>query len=374
MRVLHLIKATGLAGAEAHLLVLLDGLRRAGLDARLLVLVAPGNPVEALARAAGDRGIPITRRSLLGDLDVSLGPRLAREFSRAKPAIVHTHLIHADVHGLVAARLAGVPAVVTTRHNLNPFRTRPLSRLLHRLYWPRVDGCIAVSDGVARFAIEIEGASPAQVRTIRHGLEEPPRGPDRPALRADLGIRESDRVVGMVGRLVEQKGFLYGLEAFALIADRCPDCHLLIAGEGPVRTELERRVGELDLTARVRFLGWRSDAAALMRAFDLLLVPSLWEGFGFVILEAMARGVPIIASAVGGIPEVVITGSTGILVQPRDVEGMGRALANLLDDGTRRQGMGQAARERVRAHFSAQRMVAETIGLYQELMDRKARK
>jgi glycosyltransferase involved in cell wall biosynthesis len=311
---------------------------------------------------------------VLGDLDVSLWPRLAREFRRARPAIVHTHLIHADLHGLVAARLAAVPIVVTTRHNLNPFRSRPLSRLLHRLYWPRVDGCIAVSEGVARFAVEIEGAPPARVRTIRHGLAEPAPDPDRAALRARLGIGEGERIVGMVGRLVEQKGFAFGLEAFARIADRFPDGRLLIAGDGPLRRELERRAETLGLSGRVLFLGWCPDAAALMGALDLLLVPSLWEGFGLVILEAMARGLPVIASAVGGIPEVVVAGTTGILVQPRDVDGISRALAELLDDGARRQHLGQAARERVRENFGAQRMVAQTIELYNELAGRKARR
>jgi glycosyltransferase involved in cell wall biosynthesis len=373
MRVVHLIKATGLAGAEAHLLVLLEGLRRAGIEAQLLILVEPGNPAEALGRAAAERGIPAARRVILSDLDVSLWPRLARDFRHVRPAIVHTHLIHADVHGLVAARLASVPIVVTTRHNLNPFRARPFFRLLHRFYWPAVDAAIAVSDGVRRFSVDVEHAAPAGVRTIRLGIDEPEAGADPAALRAELGIAASDRVVGMVGRLVEQKGFVFGLEAFARVADRFPNCRLVVAGDGPLRRVLERHAQGLGVSARVLFLGWRPDAAALMSAFDVLLVPSLWEGFGFVILEGMQRGLPIVASAVGGVPEVVADGTTGLLTQPRDVAGIGRALAELLADDPHRQRLGRLARERAREHFSAQRMVADTIELYNGLVAETAR-
>ena len=154
----------------------------------------------------------------------------------------------------------------------------------------------------------------------------------RAALRGELQLPPDALLVGMVCRLIEQKGVVYGLRAFARIAPQFPSAHLVIAGDGPRRAALESEAKTLGVADRVHFLGWRDDAPPVLAALDVLLMPSLWEGFGLVMLEAMAQTVPIIGSAVSAIPEVMVDGETGRLVPPRDVGALAQALGELLDD------------------------------------------
>jgi glycosyltransferase involved in cell wall biosynthesis len=166
--------------------------------------------------------------------------------------------------------------------------------------------------------------------------------------------------------LIEQKGVRYGLQAFQQIAEVFPQAHLVIAGKGPLQDELEQQT---TLGERVHFLGWRDDVPTLLAALDVLIAPSLWEGFGLVLLEAMAQQTPIIGSAVSAIPEVVKHGETGLLVPPRDVDALAEALHQLLRDRPLRQHMGLLGRDRLETQFSAARMVEETVALYHTLLD-----
>ena len=146
-----------------------------------------------------------------------------------------------------------------------------------------------------------------------------------------------------------------------------------MTGDGPLRAELEARAAQPDLTERVHFLGWRTEMAPIYAALDIFLMPSLWEGFGLVLLEAMAQGVPVVGSAVSAIPEVVADGETGLLVPPRDPVALAEALAALLADPARRAAMGAAGRARLEAEFSPARMVGATAALYERLAAIKGR-
>ncbi len=188
-------------------------------------------------------------------------------------------------------------------------------------------------------------------------------------LIAELKLSSDTQFIGMVCRLIEQKGVRYGLEAFIQLADNFPTTHLLVAGEGLLQPELEARTQAAGLSNRVHFLGWRSGAAALMAGLDILLAPSLWEGFGLVLLEAMAQQTPIVASKVSAIPEVVTDRETGLLVEPRDINGLKDALSELLKDAALRQHMGLMGRDRLETAFSATRMVNETIEVYHTVTD-----
>jgi len=174
-------------------------------------------------------------------------------------------------------------------------------------------------------------------------------------------------VVGSVCRLVEQKGLLYGLRGFARAVARFPEAHYVIAGDGPLRAALEAEAARLGLAQNVHFLGWRDDARALMAGLDVLLAPSLWEGFGLVFLEAMALGVPVIASRVSAIPEVVIDGETGWLVPPRDPAAIGAALDDALADPSAARLRGERGRQRLVGHFSPDTMVERTLAVYRGL-------
>ncbi len=366
MRVQHVIKVTGVAGAERHLLTLIPGLRERGVDARLLALVEPDNPVEALRIEAERAQIPFERMVIRSNADARLIGQLRAHFRKNQPEIVHTHLLHADLYGIPAARLAGVPRVITSRHNDDDFRRKTHWRAIHRVQWRMLDAGIGISDAIRRFCIDVEGAPPEKVTTVRYGIDAAPRDPaqkaaDRAAVRAELGIEPDAPIIGMVGRLIPQKGFAYGIEAFAALNH--PTVHLVIAGDGSLRPELEEQAAD-----RVHFLGWRTDIDRLMRAFDVFLMPSLWEGFGLVLLETMVCAVPVIASRVSAIPEIVVDGETGILAPPRDSAALTAALDRLLNDADVRTTMGSAGAARVRDVFGAARMIDATYGLYESVL------
>lgn len=368
MLVVHIIKAKGVAGAERHLLALLPALRVRGVDARLLALADPRGRADGLIAAARERGVPAGGVRILADGDPSLLARLSRLLRRQRPAIVHTHLIHADFYGIPAARLAGVPAVVTTRHNDDAFRRRWPVRGINRALWRRVQAGVAVSAAVGRFSVEIEGAPPEKVTVIHHGLALADHRAERDSIRRSLGCGPADLLVGMVGRLTAQKGMTHGLEAFAAIAGPAPRAQLVIVGEGPLRGPLAARARRLGLGERVRLLGWRDDAARLMAGLDVFLAPSLWEGFGIVLLEAMAQATAIVASDAGAIPEIVEHGHSALLAPPRDARGLADHLRMLLEDGRARERIGQAGRARLIERFTVERMVTETLALYNRLV------
>lgn len=375
---LHIFKITNIAGSENHLLTLLAGLRSSDFDARFLLLVEPGNPQDAFIQAAAARGIPTKQLIIRRDLDPALFLKLWRYLRDLRPAIVHTHLIHADLHGILAAKLARVPVIVTSRHNDDDFRRRFPYQQINRILWRLADGGIAISDAIRRFVIEVEGAPPAKVRTILYGLDPAPdpavqiadKAAARAKLRAELDLSEDAILLGMVCRLIEQKGIPYALRAFARIADDFSDTALVLAGDGDQRAELEALAVELGIADRVFFLGWRGETAPIFAALDVFLMPSLWEGFGLVLLEAMAQAVPVVGSAVSAIPEVVVDGETGILCPPRDVDALIAALTTLLNDPELRQQMGAAGRARLEAAFNPARMVQATADFYTELLNK----
>ncbi len=372
MRIAHIIKATRISGAERHLLFLLAGLRGRGVDARLIILVEPAQPMDEMVSAAEAHQIPILRLPIFRDYDLPLLWRLRRALAQIKPDIVHTHLIHADLYGAVAAKLARVATVVSSRHLDDAFRYRPRWRRINRGLWAMIDGGIAISAAMKQFALEVEEAPADKVHVVLYGMEykwlsDQDIQAARQRLRAELNLSADAQALGMACRLVEQKGIPYALEALRRIRAAFPRAHLVIAGDGELADELRRLASRLGVADRVHWLGWRADAAELMAAFDVFLLPSLHEGFGLVLLEAMARRAPIVASRVGAIPEIVIDGETGILVEPRNAEALAQAMTHLLNDRALRKYMGLLGAARLEEHFSVERMVARTITVYEKV-------
>lgn len=367
-RVIHLIKATGIAGAERHLLDLLPQLRARGCDAHLWVLTEPRRPVVEFLDEARARGIPTESLTIRADLDLALLVRLVRRFRQTRPDMVHTHLVHADVLGGLAAHWAGVHAVVTTRHNDDAFRRLLPFRALNGWLWRRVDAGIAVSSSVERFSREIEFAR-APIQVIHHGVASVARS-DRGNARDALGIPSDAVVIGLACRLTKQKGVTHALQAFAMVSAAYPQAILLVAGDGPERRKLESQAARSDGRERVRFLGWQADSGPVLSALDVLMAPSLWEGFGMVLLEGMARGVPILATTAGAIPEIVADGETGLLVPPGDAAALAAALDRLLGDAALRARLGAAGAERAQRDFGLSRMAEETLASYAKVLAR----
>lgn len=369
MRVLHIQRAKGISGSERHLLTLLPALASAGVEVALCVLtVGDGDQFVRAARGEGLHVIP-TRAG--PDVNPALVARLVRIIHEQKPDIVHTHLVHADLHGLIAAAVTRTPSV-SSQHTPPSYNRRVTYRWTGRLANTLTRRRIAISNHVAEHMATAQHARPGTVDVVPYGIDVDAWVDVAPlALPGVEAVgREDVVVVGVASRLVAGKGHDVLLDACELVADRAPSLRVVIAGVGELRTHLEQRVATLP-TGTVQLLGFVSEMPAFMAACDALAFPTSPirdEGFGFVALEAMAAGKPVLATAVGPIPEVVVDGVTGMLVEPDSPRALSEALLALVDDPARRRTMGCAGRERARQEFSVARMVERTVRVYEQVV------
>ena len=369
MRAVHISKVKGIAGSEQHLLMLLPGLAAHGVEVSMLVLEEADGSAGEFCEALAERGIPARRVPIRGHLDPALPGRLAAELRAARPDLVHTHLLHADLYGLPAARRAGVPHAISSRHNDNPFRRNPVLKLANRLAMRRADRVIAISHALADFVRGVEGIEPDKVVTIHYGLQPREYPPDVcETARAAWGIAPDAPLIGYFGRLIEQKGVDVLIEAFARVRREHGRARLVIVGDGDLRPALEEQARVAGVGDAVHFAGWVADAARLMPACDVIAMPSRWEGFGLVALEAMSAARPLVASRVSALPEIVDDPATGRLVPPDDAGALAAALGDLLADPARAAAMGRAGRERLVQAFAVDTMVQATLDVYRSVV------
>ncbi|HUG00082.1 MAG TPA: glycosyltransferase family 4 protein [Ilumatobacter sp.] len=369
MRVLHIQKATGISGSERHLLTLLPALRESGVTVRVCLLGA--GDVALLADAFRAKAVDVHVVPAGPDLNPMAIQRLRREIRSFKPHIVHTHLIHADLHGQIAARLEHCVGV-TSEHGSHPKLARQPYRTAARTaaHFSRV--IIAISHHVAAWLAQYRIAAANRVRVVHYGIDAGNwelSADRRVEERRALCVGPHDVVVGVASRLVPFKGHDVLIEALAALDDY-PNVRLLVAGDGPLRTVLEQRAAALPI-GRVRFLGFVADIPEFMNACDLMAFPTqpgFGEGFGLAALEAMAAGRPVIASEIDSLPEIVKHGSTGLLVPPGDVAGWTSAIARLAGDYATAEAFGRAGRRRAVSDFSLDAMARSTIAVYEEAL------
>jgi glycosyltransferase involved in cell wall biosynthesis len=367
VKVLHVHKLRGVSGSEGHLLALLPALRAAGIDARFLGLDVTGSDAPRFYERLDALGVPY--RHVRCGADVS--PRMARDVIRAvraeRPDLLHTHLVHADVYGAIAAAATRTP-FLSTRHNDDRYLLGPF-RYVDRAFARRARRLIAISDAVARFLVEA-GHDERRVTTIRYGLDELPAEPSQPTPE-EAGLPAGAPLALAVGRLIEQKDHATLLRAFALVHERLPEARLAILGGGPLEAETRRLAESLGLAEAVSLPGRTAIRDWLARA-GVFVHTSRWEGFGIVLLEAMLAGLPVVATRVSAVPEVVVDGETGALVEAGDVEGVARELGKLLAEPEVARRLGEAGRQRARTEFSVARMTERTLEVYAEALTSRA--
>ncbi|MBN1123229.1 MAG: glycosyltransferase family 4 protein [Anaerolineae bacterium] len=369
MHVVHLSKVTGIAGSETHLLMLLPGLAGQGIDVTMIMLEDPTRRADDFYEAMAARGVTVERVAIGSHIDLTLTRRLVKTLNRLKPDILHTHLIHADLYGMAAARRAEVRGTISSRHNDNPFRRNPAIRLANQRAMGRADRVITISEALNRFVREVEGIAPEKVITVHYGLNPP----DFPANAREEGRRwfeySGDRpVIGMFGRLIEQKGVDTLLNAFVQVRQAVPDAVLLIVGDGDQRSEMQALAESLGISEAVTFAGWVPQAYKLMPACDAIAMPSRWEGFGLVALEAMGSSRPLIASRVSALPEIVVDGETGLLVPPDDPAALAKAITPVLSDRPLALRLGEAGYRRLVEQFSVDKMIRGTLSVYEDII------
>jgi glycosyltransferase involved in cell wall biosynthesis len=365
LRILQVIDGLNVGGAEVLLVDLVRSLREAGHH----VQVAYSTPGPMAPRLA-EMGVPLTRLPRLARVDPFLLFGLARLMRREKPDIVHTHLFKSDLHGRLAARWTGVPAVISTAHNNDSWAKRaPLGWLYGRTS-RLADRIIAVSDEVREYQIKYTFLPPEKIVTIDNGVDlrrfVGKESAGR-AVRTELGIASDVPLIGIIGRLTPQKDHATFLQAAAQIRATLPAARFLVVGDGPLREELVAQARSLGLEQTVNFCGLRSDIPAVLAALDVLVFSSRWEGLPVTLLEGMAAARPIVSTAVGGVPGVVADGEFALLVPLGDPSALADATLRVLCDPALARKLGAAALERVREKYSLESMLKQTLALYEEL-------
>jgi glycosyltransferase involved in cell wall biosynthesis len=368
------------AGAEHFALVIATNLDPARFDSTLCVSRWPSprwfeqdtSSSDALARLsdAGVRFLPLRRTR-----KVQAAPwlRLARFLRRERVDVLHSHKFGSNVAGSIVARAAGVPVVLAHEHTWS-YEGKPWRRVLDREVVSRAaDRFIAVSRQDQRRMIDVEHVKPDRTMFVPIGIvpREARNGRDA---RAELGIPAHAPTIGVVGLMRRQKALDVLLRAAARVRSRWPELQVLLVGDGPERASLEALSSELGLESNAHFLGLRSDVPDILRALDIAVSSSSFEGSPAALLEAMEAGLPVVATSVGGIPDMIDSGVHGLLVEPGDAAALGDAIDALLRDPERAREMGRRGPARPRAEFDLGVMIGRFEALYVELLEQRGRR
>jgi len=367
INILYFITELNIGGAEKVLVHMLAHLDRSRFIPTVACLYGGDSPIADEIRALD---IPVIDLGMTAKWRWDAFWRLYRLLCRERPTILHTSLFHANIPGRALGRLSGVPIIVTWRQNINI--GGKLREFMNRWTAWLDDSVVAVCELARQAEIKHARVSPDKVIIIYNAINTTAFSATNPQavaqIRHTFGISEDTLLVGAVGRLHPQKGLTDLLAAIAQVRVHVYPIRLLLIGDGELRSELEAQARLLGLSDIVTFAGIRMDVPEILAALDVFAFPSLWEGLPLAVLEAMAAGLPVVATRVGGIPEAVEDGVTGLLVPPRDPEALAEAIITLLQDRERAVAMGQAGRARVEGYFSVERMVQQTEALYEELI------
>jgi glycosyltransferase involved in cell wall biosynthesis len=354
-----------IGGAERHLLDLVQGFGALGVGIEV-ICPRPG----PLTRQLAETGIPVHCIEMVRPwpsdeylLDRQALQELTSFLRKKQPDVVHSHLYPAHLHASLAAQEVGTRAIVHTAHTII---VRPGDGLLSHMTRAYT---IAVSHAAASLLQRV-GVPRERLQVIYNGVSQEHFVRNQAAeqcVRAELHLGAGP-LIGMVGRLSPEKGGDIFLEAVQRVVQVMPGVTALVAGTGPQATELQQLARELDLDGTVHFLGARADISVLNRLLDVFVLPSREEACPMALLEAMAAERAVIATEVGGNPEVVTHGVNGCLVPPADPQALAQAILALLGDDRSRATLGAAARQRVASAFTRERMVRETLSFYQHLL------
>lgn len=378
-RVLHFQCSAGFWGAERQISELVEPMRSHGFEIEALVLyrhqptLPVTHPLVAAVRQQG--GGASQRNDRWRDLPNNL-LAVVQKLQAGDYALVHTHGYKSNLIGGLSAKLVDVPTVASIRGYTD--RTLPLRFYKHvdllALRW--FDRILPVSDHVRDRLLKARLPG-RRIITVHDGINpgsfQKSASSDAVRLRQQVGLDSTSKVVSTVGRLSQEKGHRYFVESVPQILERFPEAHFLIVGDGPERDSLESLVAGLGIQRAVSFLGYRRDVAAIMGLSDVVVLASLREAFGDVLIEAMSLAKPVVATAVGGVPEIVRHEETGLLVPAGDPDVIARAITRLLHDPAWARQLGKRGREVMVENFHIDMLARRLALVYQELLDHYAR-
>lgn len=360
LRIVHI--ETGMNWRGAQVQVLHTALGQKALGHSVNLICPPGSALGRKAKEAGINVHFLRCRVALYGYDAL---KMAGLMRHLRPNIVHLHSSHAHNVGGMAARLTRVPAVVLSRR-----MDTPITLWHHRLkYRVGYDAVIAISNGVKQ-ALVRAGVSADKISVVRSAIEDHwwTHSGDRHSVRQELGYSSDDVVVAVIAAIEPRKGQLILIRALPKILEKTSNVKILLAGKDDASQPERELVQQLGLEDKVLFAGFRSDIKDVIAAADIVAAPSFLEGLGVSIMEAMACGKPIVASNVGGIPESVVDGETGLLVEPGNVDALAEAVIRLSIDKTLRHDMGRKGQLRAQADFSVDSLIHDTLAVYYHLL------
>jgi glycosyltransferase involved in cell wall biosynthesis len=367
-RILYLIVTLPVGGAEEHLLSLVRNLDRARFSP-LICCVGKSGPIGKEIEDAGGCVIELGRLER-GGYDGEIVSLLRDVIRREKVSLVHSHLYHANLYGRLAAFREGVPVVCTISNTY--VRPKVHRRIINWWLARRTHRIIAGSEAIRNDVVKYDCVLPEKVLVIPWGTDtekfEVPLS--RKEARRKLELPEEGFIVGTVGRLEEQKGQKFLLEAIGRLRRQGKELSLLLIGSGREEERLRETARREGVTEDVQFLGTRRDLPDLFRAMDAFVLSSLWEGLPIALLSAMASGLPIIATPVGGIPEVIRDGENGYLVPPRDAGALAETIWRVREDPIHATSCGAAALRTVREKYSHRRNAQRVMEVYEEVLAR----
>ncbi len=364
-RIVYMAHALQIGGAEEMLLNLVRRLPRVEFEPRVCCIHEAGPIGEEIRRT----GTPVDVLGLIPGLrHPSSVDAIRRYLRRLKPDIVHTFLLTASLYGRMAASLARVPVIVGSEVNVYE-RKRRRHIWLERALMASTDCVVVSAQSVREFYVRQIHAAPTKVEVIYNAVDWDQLHTTMPRddMRRSLGLTPDALVMGTIARLTEQKGHRYLFDAVAQTAT-LKDVHLLVIGGGHLEGELKRHAEAVGINSRVHFVGPRRDLGDLLSAMDIFVLPSLWEGLPLSLVLAMGAGLPVVSTTVAGVPEVVDTERTGLLVASGDAAALGQALGRLATDAELRDRIGAAGRAAVLPRFGAEAYVNATTRLYRRLL------
>jgi glycosyltransferase involved in cell wall biosynthesis len=378
IRLLKIVPTLLCGGTENQAITLARSLHQQGFDLEVACLRRRGPFVKAIS----DCGIPLSEYPISGFCSMSAlvqKARFVRHIMKRRIDVMHAYSFYGNVFGILPARLAATPVIIASVRDRGAYLT-PMQKRVQRFVCRFAD-CVLVNAEAVKEWLTSEGYPPSKIVVIPNGVElERFDGLPAPELvRQELGVPATAPLVMVVSRLTRQKGLEHFLEAAAVLARRFPDARFAVVGyanpaEQDYETALKELTDRLGLKGRVIFTGLRHDVPALLAAASVSVMPSLNEALSNVLLESMAAGAPIVATRVGGTPEAIADGVTGVLVPPGDSGALATAIGELLEDSARATRLGRAARQAIEAGYSVEKMVRATERLYIDLLARKQRK
>ncbi len=376
IKIVKFLTHFGVGGTERQFVYTTAGLDRTRFDVSVACLGRIGpfiKDIEAL-------NVPISvypTRSMYHCRTLAEQLRFARAIRREGVQVVHAYGFYPNLFAIVPAALGTNSVAIASVRDMGVFSDRHRIRSISQAIACRFADCVVANSNAARDWLLKQGLGRYDIRVIPNGIPIPPhRGATEGSpLRLEFALDRAFPLIGVVGRLVRTKGLEFFLEAAVQVAARCPSVRFWIVGyscvEPPYRLEPEQRARDLNLAGRIIFTGQRSDVPQIMREIDISVLPSLTESCSNTLLESMANGLPVVATKVGGNPEIVSDGINGLLIPPRDPAALSRAIVELLENPELARRLGQAARQKAVSDYSVECLLRRTEDLYIGLLERR---